>query len=151
MNKLTFTRSSWLRRRFIRSAFLPDPGTWMDEAHFLEEQIKSHSTFQKMGSKVILEVSPVEGKAQKELRVLIEVVGIPSPIFEIVDMPDFLVLGHTLSKNPFQVSFKELLAEAESVFKGIPYTLERFYHIVLDGEKIGLHFFIQKDYILFEA
>lgn len=122
---------------------MKDPASWMDESNTLEEQIKSHSSFQKTGPKIILEA----WTSKEELRILIEVVGIPSPNFENFDMEPSEVLICSLPQSPFEVSFEEFFKHAQSIRKKINLSLQNFYHIVFDGQKIALHFFIQKDYI----
>ncbi len=122
---------------------MTDPASWMDESFLLEEQIKSHSTLQKTGPKMILEVN----NSTQERRILVEVVGIPSAHFDNTDMEPCDVLICSLPQGPFELSFEEIFTKAQSIQKGINLSLQNFYHIVFDGHKIALHFFIQKDYI----
>ncbi|AUN98652.1 hypothetical protein DOM21_07850 [Bacteriovorax stolpii] len=143
MAAIKLKKINWQRRRFIASGDLHDLDLWMDADQTLKKRILTDSTYQLVGKKSIVEISTKTGKG----RLLLEVVGVPK-----TDLPTFDVEAQTTliwesPKEAFKVDFSALKVQAQQVIKGSNLAINDTYHIVLDGPKLELHFFIQKDYI----
>lgn len=143
MASLKLKKISWQRRRFIPSKALLDIHNWMDEREHLKESILNDSTFQVLGQKSVIEVNSVDFSA----RVLIEVVGIPKTELKSFDLEACDVLVFAVDSEALDLSFLELNSKAREILNGIAQPLSKTYHIVVEGAKLELHFFMQKDYI----
>lgn len=143
MAAIKLKKINWQRRRFIASAELHDLTTWMDADQALKRRILTDSTYQLVGKKSIVEMSSKTGTG----RLLLEVVGVPK-----TDLPTFDVEAQTTlvwesSEEAFKMDFSALKEQAQQIIKASSQGINDTYHIVLDGPKLELHFFIQKDYI----
>lgn len=146
MTTTKLKKTSWGRRRFIKSEALPNLSSWSnwgDANEALRQRILSDSTYQMIGQKMILSLD-----VKTEVgNTLIEVLGIPRQDLAFLDMEPTSVLVYELEESPFDVDFLTVKKRAMEIMKGISYNLEDNFHIVAEGEKLGLHFFLQKDYI----
>lgn len=115
----------------------------MDEASLLREKILMDSAYQLIGQKVLLSIN----SRTQELRVMIEVLGIPKIGLSFTDIESKEGLIYEFPESAFDVDFLTIKKRAEDIIKAVSYNLEDNYHIVLEGKNLGLHFFIQKDYI----
>lgn len=143
MAAIKLKKINWQRRRFIASAELHDLSLWMDAEQALKRRILTDSTYQLVGKKSIVEMSSKTGTG----RLLLEVVGVPK-----TDLPTFDVEAQTTlvwesAEEAFKMDFSALKEQAQQVIKASSQGINDTYHIVLDGPKLELHFFIQKDYI----
>ena len=136
-------KTSWLRRRFIESPPLKNLETWVDEAAVLKARIHNESTYQVVGDKTILRVNSHSGR----VTVLIEVLGIPQINLPYIDLEPTETLICAVAESALDVDFLTLMDRADTLRSKITYSLESDFHIVLEGQNLTLHFFIQKDYI----
>ena len=143
MASFKIQKKSWLRRRFIKSEALHAIEGWSDVSEKLKEKILTDSTYQLVGNKVVLAINA----ETQETHILVEVLGIPKEGFQILDFEPRECLLYEHPETIFDVDFLTLKDRGRDLIKGIPHHLEDSYHIVFEGEKIALHFFIQKDYI----
>lgn len=146
MTTTKLKKTSWGRRRFIKSEALPNLSSWShwaDAYEALRQRILSDSTYQLVGQKMILSLD-----VKTEVgNTLIEVLGIPRQDLVFLDMEPTSILVCELEESPFDVDFLTVKKRAMEIMRGISYNLEDNFHIVAEGEKLGLHFFLQKDYI----
>lgn len=143
MTAIKLKKMSWQRRRFIASKALADIAQWMDEKESLKERILTDSTFQILGRKTLLEVD----SGGMNSRVLVEVVGIPKTDLPSFDLEASEVLVWPLETSALKIDFETLNANARGIINGTAHPLFHVYHIVIEGTKLELHFFRQKDYI----
>lgn len=136
-------KSARLRRRFIQSEALDNLSLWFDISESLKEKIKTDSTFQIIGDKSIVSVNPQTGVAH----VMVEVLGIPKEGLKMIDLDPCELLIYDFPESAIEVDFDTIKTRARELSKVITHRLEDSYHIVFDGINLGLHFFIQKDYI----
>ncbi len=143
MAAIKLKKISWQRRRFIAGKALSDIHNWMDEKENLKEGILTNSTFQVIGQKSLIEVD----SAALTTRVLVEVVGIPQAGLSSFDLEACDVLVFAPDESGLEMDFESLNARARDIIHGIAHPLSKTYHIVVEGAKLELHFFMQKDYI----
>lgn len=143
MSTTKLKKTSWGRKRFIKSEALFDPSTWADAVENLKQKILMDSTYQLVGKKMILALDVKTESAHA----LVEVLGIPRQDLTFLDLGPLSVLTCELEESPFDVDFLTVKKRALDIMKGLSYNLEDNFHIVVEGEKLGLHFFLQKDYI----
>jgi hypothetical protein len=135
------------RRRFLKTAPLLEPLEWMSDLAHLKELIAQRSQFQVVGQKSYFEVSG------SDLCLMLEVVGVPrnpdQKTLTLMDLEALDLLVLELQEDLFSIDFASVLARAEKVKLALgtgENRLHDLFHLVLDGEKIALHFFRQKDY-----
>ncbi len=143
MAAIKLKKINWQRRRFIASAELLDLSLWMDADLLLRQKILTDSTYQLVGRKSIVEMSANFKKG----RLLLEVVGVPKSDLPTFDVEAQTTLVWESPEEAFKVDFLALKERAGQVLQGSKQSLNDTYHIVLDGPKLELHFFVQKDYI----
>lgn len=136
-------KTSWLRRRFIKSKALLEVLSWTDEASALREQILMDSAYQLVGDKVIVNIN----RKTQDAHVMIEVLGIPKIGLAFTDLEASTSLVYDFEESAFDVDFLTIKKRAEEIFRAVSYNLEDNYHIVFKAHNLALHFFIQKDYI----
>lgn len=142
MTALKLLKKQWGRRRFVESAPLGSLLEWDEVALKLKEKILTETNLQIVGPKILIKIS--EGD---EARVLLEVLGLPVTNLKTVDVEALSVLIHPYGESVFEADFRTLLSKAHEIKQKIPHQLGPYFHIVIEGHKIGLHFFMQKDYI----
>lgn len=137
------------RKRFIKTLPLPTPSDWMSSERALKNTIERETNLQIVSGKTYLEVTG------NEFSLMLEVIGLPlnpdQKDLKLADQEAGDVLVYELGgKDLFSLDFDELLLTSRKVQKALNQSenqLSPIFHIVFDGEKIGLHFFRQKDYI----
>jgi len=136
------------RRRFIKTAPLAQPMDWMTELAQLKEWIALSTQFQIVGRKTYFEIQA------NELSLMVEVIGVPRNLDQkrltLVDLEggDAFVYDF-VDADLFTLDFDSVLAAAAKIRTALSVGENRLHevsHLVLDEEKIGLHFFRQKDY-----
>lgn len=136
------------RRRFIKTAPLAQPMDWMTELAQLKEWIALSTQFQIVGRKTYFEIQA------DELSLMVEVIGVPRNLDQkrltLVDLEggDCFVYDFA-DADLFTLDFDSVLAAAAKIRTALSVGENRLHevsHLVLDEEKIGLHFFRQKDY-----
>lgn len=130
------------RRRFVKSDEIIGPDVWYDTAQALREKILRDSSFQLVGAKTI-----VESNEQTKATVLFEVIGPPQAGFQHFDLDPVEILSFEAEENPFEVDFPTIREKAMAIKASIPRKLSPKVQFVIDGTKLELHFFVQKDYI----
>lgn len=143
MGAIKLKKTNWLRRRFAFGPELSELDFWMDSDLSLRQKILTDSTYQLVGKKSILEISTKTKKG----RLLLEVVGIPKENLPTFDFPPQETLVYEVQEEAFKVDFSALFAVMDKVTNGASHSINDTCHIVLEGAKLELHFFIQKDYI----
>jgi hypothetical protein len=143
MKEIKLIKKKWERRRFIKGASFSVFENWFDEWEELKEKIKQHSSFQRIGSKSIVEAN----LKTRAFCVLAEVVGVPAPGFKLVDFPPHELYSLELPKGPFLTTIEDIYETAGEIGGNKTLALSDFFHIVLENDQIALHFFRQKDYI----
>jgi len=136
------------RRRFIKTAPLSHPNDWMTELAQLKETIALSTQFQIVGRKTIIE------NRGSDLSLMVEVVGVPRNLDQksltLVDLEGVDSYVYDFSDaDVFTLDFESVLAAAAKIRAALSVGENRLHdvtHLVLDEEKIGLHFFRQKDY-----
>jgi len=135
-------------RRFIKTAPLAQPMDWMTELAQLKEWIALSTQFQIVGRKTYFEIQA------DELSLMVEVIGVPRNLDQkrltLVDLEggDAFVYDF-VDADLFTLDFDSVLAAAAKIRTALSVGENRLHelsHLVLDEEKIGLHFFRQKDY-----
>lgn len=143
MAKLKIKKLHWDRKRFIESGEIVHSKDWYDQYVNLKAKITSDSSYQIVSRKCIIEVN-LEDLAS---RVLLEVIGPLNQNFKNYDYNGGEVLEYGLEKLAPELDFNEILAIAKTIKSSIGVSLSNYVHIVVDEEKLFLHFFNQKDYI----
>lgn len=136
MEPLKLIKKQWGRRRFIRHELKVPLELWEEAALKLRETILTTTNLQIIGPKAIIEMN--QGKAA----VLLEVLGLPVDELECVDWADSVTLIHPCSESVYEADFPELLKLAANLQQKSPHKVKDLFHIVIEGNKIGLHFFI---------
>jgi hypothetical protein len=136
MEPLKLIKKQWGRRRFIKRDLTGPLELWEEESLKLRETILTTTNLQIIGPKAIIEMN--QGKAA----ILLEVLGLPMEELEIIDWADSVALIHPCSETVFEADFPELLKLAGNLQQKIPHKVKDLFHIVIEGNKIGLHFFI---------
>jgi len=150
MQSLKLKKHTWQRRRFVSWNKSQDSQkltfeNWFSSFIDLKHRLNISSHFQIIGSKVILEMD-LENKETLDL--LLEVLGPPQQGFHTFDENGpFEVLSLEIAESSFEIDFESLLAKASEIKRAIPRNLRPIVHFVVDGPKLALHFFVQKDYI----
>lgn len=147
MTTLKLKSQHFKRRRFIQSDEIPSLDAWYDTAQRLREKILRDSSFQLVGAKTIVECGITESNEREKLTVLFEVIGPPQIGFQHFDLEATEVLSFEAKENPFEVDFLSLKEKAQALKASIPRKLTPRVQFVIDGTKLELHFFVQKDYI----
>ncbi|NOT78620.1 MAG: hypothetical protein HOP07_06405 [Bacteriovoracaceae bacterium] len=142
MTKLKLKSHYFNRRRFVKSEDNISLDGWYDYAQNLKEKILRDSSFQLVASKVIIEMND-----QRELTLLFEVIGTPQSGFQHFDLESTEVLCFKAIESPFEVDFLTIKEKALALKASIPRNLTPRVQFVIDGAKLELHFFVQKDYI----
>lgn len=140
MEPFKLTKKTWGRRRFIRTSLNSPIELWEEEALKLRETILTTTNLQIIGPKAIIEING------KSAGILLEVIGIPSDELETVDWESVVSLIYQFPEDVFEADFIKLIQVAGEIKQKIPHKTLGLFHIVIDGHKIGLHFFMQKDY-----
>ncbi len=159
MKKLQLKKTSFIRKRFLKTPPLKKPEEWLVELENLKEFIREKSNLQMVGTKIYFEIT----KKSELPRMMLEVIGTPVQEgllafklgLELFDQEDSEVYVHKLSKiDLFSTDFRELIQTGRTFYRSIDKLLagseSHFYEtfrLVFDNEKIELHFFSQKDYI----
>lgn len=135
------------RRRFLKTPPLLETLEWVSDLAHLKELIAERSQFQVVGHKSYFEVSG------SDLRLMLEVVGVPrnpdQKTLTLMDLEAMDLLVLELQEDLFSIDFESIWARAEKIKLALgtgENRLHDLFHLVLDGEKIALHFFRQKDY-----
>ncbi len=144
------------RKRFLKAKNLEDIHNWLSHLAEIKNILSLHSNFQIVGNQVYFEVVSKDSTPQ----MMLEVIGVPIPLeryaLSLIDTANCTSLIYQFSDiNLFNSDFEGLLETSwnlyEEVTKGVSERpgskLLEFFHIVLNDDKIELHFFRQKDYI----
>ncbi len=116
---------------------------WFDQGKLLKKRIREDSSFQIVGSKTILEMDET-GKWS----LLFEVIGPPQSGFQTRDdNGPFEILSYSVQEGPFMTDFPMIKKKVAELRGLIPRKLTPRVQFVIDGAKLELHFFVQKDYI----
>lgn len=142
MGVLKLKKMKWQRRRFLKSAPITDLSSWMDVDASLRQRLLTESTFQLVGGKSILEISAQNQSAS----LLLEVLGVPTPSFLTVDLMPLEVLVLECPEESFKIDFEAVMGRARQVMNGAVQPISETFHLVIEGAKLELHFFRQKDY-----
>lgn len=130
------------RRRFIKGSNLEQPLYWQREALILREQIRLSSHYQ-----IVSETTAILWDLDlDQFNVLIEVLGIPSGGLDYIDLPEEEIIAWELEESAYNLPMNELLEKIRGTRAKLPKKVDSKVHIVIDREKIALHFFVQKDY-----
>lgn len=140
MEPFKLIKKTWGRRRFIRTSLHCPIELWEEEALKLRETILTTTNLQIIGPKAIIEVNG------KSAAILLEVIGLPSDELETADWESVVSFIYQYPESVFEADFVKLLKVAQEIKQKIPHKTLGLFHIVIDGYKIGLHFFMQKDY-----
>lgn len=146
MTTVKLKSQQFKKRRFVSSDEFITIDGWYDSAQRLREKILRHSSFQLVGGKTILE-SFNEINGQEKLSLFFEVIGPPQTGFQHFDLDPVEVLSFVAEENPFKVDFLTIKEKAMAIKASIPRKLRSKVQFVIDGTKLELHFFVQKDYI----
>jgi hypothetical protein len=144
------------RKRFLKTKNLEDINNWPSHLAEIKNILSLHSNFQIVGNQVYFEVVSRDSTPQ----MLLEVIGAPIPLeqyaLSLIDTAVCTSLVYQFSDiNLFNTDFESLLETSwnlyEEILRGVTEKpgskLLEFFHIVLNDDKIELHFFRQKDYI----
>ena len=144
MKALKLKSQIWLRKRYVvKKIDSSKLGLWFEEANSLKDQITHDSTFQLVGSKVGLELG-----SDGEWKILLEVLGSPQGAFVTLDDEGPLErLCFEVPESSFEIDFESLKKMMFDIKAAIPRKTTPRVHFVVDGAKLELHFFVQKDYI----
>lgn len=115
----------------------------MDVFLALKAKIASDSHCQILKGGCIIEVDLTNLRSH----VLIEVVGPVSQNFAYFDFNGGDVLKYDFPKTSLELDFNEVLALAKRLQGSLGSHLSKIIQIVIDEDKLSLHFFNQKDYI----
>ena len=146
MTTLKLKSQHFKRRRFVRSDEIITFDAWYDSARRLREKILRDSSFQLVGGKTIVESINVNNE-QEKLTLYFEVIGPPQTGFQHFDLDPVEVLSFVAEENPFEADFLTINEKALGIKASIPRKLTPKMQFVIDGTKLELHFFVQKDYI----
>ena len=147
---LELKKSNVLRKRFIKTLPFINFDNYLSELQKLKEFIAQHSLLQIVGNKVY-----VKFDEDQSISLMLEVIGVPynrsatAPV--LFDLNPIEVLIHKIQDmDLFTIDLQTLLAKKDSIvwaLKKNDRLKSPIYHIVVENEKIELHFFGQKDYI----
>lgn len=132
----------------LKTAPLAAPGEWLHELARLKDWVEKDTQFQQVGRKTYFEVNGAD------LRLMIEVVGVPRNLEQkaltLMDLEAADILVYDFKDaDLFSIDLETILASAGRIQAALgkgENRLHEIFHLVLDEEKIALHFFRQKDY-----
>jgi membrane protein required for beta-lactamase induction len=136
------------RRRFLKTAPLFSIQGWLAEEARMKAWIVSESQFQLVGHTTYLEI------LDSQISLMLEVVGVPRNLDQIewslldLEAADALIYQFK-NDDLFTVDLESVLASAEKIKTALgsgENKLTLAFHLVIEKEKIALHFFRQKDY-----
>ena len=137
------------RRRFLKSEPLANPEDWLLRINQLKSFISHNSKLQVVGHASTLECS--EGR----VCAMLEVIGKPFKTDQdAVHISDFeehdLLVFEIEHFDLFSIDFDKIMLISASILKALSKKEDKpssNFHLVIDQQKIELHFFSQKDYI----
>lgn len=132
----------------LKTAPLGNPLEWLNELSRLKEWVYLETQFQPVGHKTYLEVNGAD------LSLMIEVVGVPRNLEQkaltLMDLEAMDILLYEFKESDlFHLELETVLTSAARIQEALGTGENRvmaLFHLVLDEEKIALHFFRQKDY-----
>lgn len=132
----------------LKTAPLARPLEWAVELARLKAWVQQETQFQVVGHKTYFEVNGAD------LSLMIEVVGVPRNLEQktltLMDLEAMDILVYDFKDaDLFSIDLETVLASATRIQEALGKGENRLYgvfHLVLDEEKIALHFFRQKDY-----
>ncbi len=142
------------RKRFVRKSFEQSVEDWPLELSRLLELVANQTQLQRIGNRVFIEFFSLEHTPS----LLIEVIGPPTIVdhksLEIVELELGFSYVLDLEIDHFQQSLKQIYKQIESVQAAflMKYKNESeegflvYFQVVIEEEKIELHFFKQNDY-----
>ncbi len=146
-----FKKSFKRRKRFIKTLPFNNFDDYLIELHKLKEFIEQSTLLQIVGEKAYLEIN----QELASYTLMLEVIGVPynadsmAPVLLDIEAHDVLVYK-ILDFDLFGIDLQTLLNNSEQILDALKEkgTLKfPIFQIVLENEKIELHFFGQKDYI----
>lgn len=145
MQPLKIKKKEWGRRRFVRSLLPVSIDLWHEELLKLKDKILTETTLQIIGPEAVLELNEAD-----EAHLLVEVLGLPTDTLDLVDSEGAETFVYLCPESIFELDFSGLIKRAREIQRTLkskfPQSMEPVFHIVIDGQKIALHFFRQKDY-----
>lgn len=144
MKPIKLKKIHWTKKRFVRSTVFSSYFQWFDLFTELKEKIARDSFYQKVERSCHIEYN---SKA-REFCILIEVVGVLNERFPHQHFEESDVLVYELQKDLLEGDFEEILRIASEILTKLPSTMADVFHLVIDQDKLALHFFNQKDYSL---
>ena len=145
MQPLKVTKSEWGRRRFVRSKLLVSIDFWQEELLKLKDKVLTETTLQIIGPEAVIAINEAD-----EAELLVEVLGLPTEVLELIDSEGAETYVYQCPESIFELDFLGLIKRAREIERMLkskfPQSMEPVFHIVIDGQKIALHFFRQKDY-----
>lgn len=140
MNGIKLQQKSWGRRRFVKVPLQGALESWEEVVLATRELILTKTNLQPIGPKGTIEVE------NGVFHILIEVLGLPVNDLQLVDSGPVTTYQYLYPTGVFEADFPEILKKAGEITARMSSTLAPGFHIVIDGHKIALHFFRQKDY-----
>jgi hypothetical protein len=118
---------------------------WQSHIFEFKSYLRAHTQYQFIDSKVYWECD----RDLKQAIPLLAIIGSSSPLERNVKILE-IEAGPYWSKSlstVFNFDFNSIKSQIKSVLLDLPPEMGNIFHLVLNDEKIELHFFLQKDYI----
>ncbi len=134
------------RQRFLGNTKIEiESNNWMSQIFAFKSLIRSQTQYQLIDNKVYWDCD----RSLDNCVPMLAIIGTPVEHDPSFIIQDFEAGSFWIKSLPFHQDFvfPELKTQIISVLPEIPLEMGQNFHLVIDDEKIELHFFLQKDYI----
>lgn len=137
MSTTSLKKISFSRRRFVYTDSFSDFKDWEKYYFKLKDELEKNSQFQLLAPDVFIEVDELGPK----FRVLIMVLGKPIPGFSYFDQEAGEFFEFSSHLGDYLEKKSALFEKARAIKSALSQKVGQVYYIVLDEEKLSLHFF----------